>query len=80
MKLKTNFVLFSFSSLYRLQRKFVRNSQLHMLLNLNVLLLVVFPAKLQENLLQMDAYVSPLLLIWHPDIPAVVWKGGKNQA
>lgn len=48
MKLKTHFALFSFSSLYRLQRKFGRNSQLHMLLNLDVLLFVVL-VKLWEK-------------------------------
>lgn len=75
-KLKTHFALFSFSSLYRLQRKFGRNRQLHRLLNLDVLLFVVL-AKLWENLPQTVAYVSSLPPIWHPDIPAMVWKGGK---
>lgn len=74
-------LIFLFSALVvskRLHRKSGRNSQLHTLLNLDVLLFVVL-TKLWENLPQTDAYVSSLLPIWQPDIPEIVWKGGKKS-
>lgn len=39
-----------------------------------------FLTKLWENLPQMDACVSSLLSIWQPDIPEMVWKGGKKKS